>query len=151
MNYFFLVKDIRNIFLYKMPIIKKLTNEYLELYKEYLEFLTLNEIKEKDVLQVYFIYSNRYYNKNCLLYNSNLTMEECSMYNLTVDDDSNCIITNNFSAKIYVKLMDGTIISFRCTQEPMKSRNERSLIQKIVNKNNLSSTHYKLLQEEHFL
>jgi len=133
-----------------MPTIKKLTNKYTELYKEYQEFLKRNKLRENDVLGVLFIYSLKYYNKNCLLCKPELTVEECSMYDLTVDDDCNWIITDNDYGTIYVKLADKTI-AFRCGEECLKPKNYRFLNQWTADKNNTPESHYKFLQSEYFL
>ena len=134
-----------------MPKIKKLTSKYTELYREYQEFLIINKLKETDVLQVNFIYSTKFYNKNCLICNPKLTEEECSMYNLTVDIDGEWIIVDNEHSKIYVQLTNKIVVSFRCGQECLQSKNNRLLNQAIIGNDNISNKHYYLLKKELFL
>ena len=135
-----------------MTNIKKLTNKYTELWKEYEVFLKKNQLQETDIMEVYFIYYNGLLNKNCLECKPNLTQKECSMYNLTVDNNCNWIITDNDYGTIYVKLINNIIIAFRCTKQCMKPKKYRFLNQwKIINKKNISTNHYNLLKEINFL
>lgn len=131
--------------------IKKLTSEYTELWKEYEEFLKRMKLQEADVVEIYFIYYIGLLNKNCLSCEPNLTQEECSMYNLTVDDDCNWILTDNEYGTIYIKLINNTIIAFRCTQQCMKDKNYRFLNQWSGINTNISKNHYNLLREINFL
>lgn len=133
-----------------MPTITKLTYKYKELYKEYKEFIERNQLKENDILQVQFIYSNRFYNRNCLKCKPELTQEECTMYNLTVDDDQEWILVDNEYGTIYVQLVDNLVIGFRCGEECLKPKNHRFLNQWIVTKNNIPDAHYQLLRTEQF-
>lgn len=134
-----------------MPKIKNLINQYSQLWDEYQDFLIKNKLQTTDVSKVCFIYYDRLFNNNCLKYKPNLTQEECSMYNLTVDDDCNWILTDNGYGTIYVKLKTDTIVGFRCANECMKPINFRFLNQWLVTSSNLSKNHYKLLQELQFL
>ncbi len=129
-----------------MGIIKKLTKEYTELWKEYEEFLKINKLQHNDVIQVHFIYYDGHLNKNCFKYKSDLTHRECCMYNLTVDNDCNCILTDNGFGMIYVKLTNKTIFGFRCTEQCMKSQNYRFLNQHAIITTHLSEKLYGLLE-----
>jgi hypothetical protein len=133
-----------------MAIIKKLIKQYTELWKEYEEFLRRNKLEQCDVVQVCFIYYDRHLNKNCLKYKADLTQEECCMYNLTVDDDSNWILTDNGFGTIYVKLTNNTIFGFRCTEQCMKAQNYRFINQWIMITTNLSEKRYALLEGMQF-
>ena len=82
---------------------------------------------------------------------SELTEEECSMYNLTVDENGEWILVDNDYGAIYVQLIDNTIIGFRCGKECLKPKHYRFLNQWTVNKNNISDVRYQLLKIEHFL
>jgi hypothetical protein len=127
-----------------MPVLKQLTKNNAELWKEYEKFLEINKLTEKDVINVCFIYGDKYLNKGCLSYNPNLTNEECCMYNLTVDDDCNRILVDNDYGTIYVKLKND-IVAFRCTNYCLKSKNYRFLNQWIVDKVNMPRHHFGLL------
>ena len=133
-----------------MITIIKLCNEYKELYKEYQEFLKINKLVENDILQVQFIFSTNLYNKNCLNYNPNLTYEECSMYNLTVDDNGEWILVDNDYGVIYVQYVSNKVIGFRCGEQCIKPKNCRFLNQRTIEKNKISDAHYQLLKKEHF-
>lgn len=143
---FFQVKDKYIFKLYQMVIMKKLTKQYIELWKEYEEFLKINKLQESDVIYVYFIYYDRCVNNNCLKYKPGLTQEECRMYNLTVDDDCNCIMTDNGFGTIYIKLKNKTIMGFRATKQCMKPNNHRFVNQWNVTIENLSNNHCELLK-----
>lgn len=127
-----------------MPIIKQLTKHYTELWKEYEKFLEINKINEKDVINVCFIYRTKFFNKVCLKCNQNLTKEECCMYNYTVDDDCNRILVDNDYGTIYVKLKDN-IVAFRCTNYCLSPKEYRFLNQWIIDKVNIPTNHYELL------
>jgi hypothetical protein len=73
------------------------------------------------------------------------------MYNLTVDDDCNWIITDNDHGTIYIKLINNTMIAFRCTQQCRKPKNYRFLNQWSAISTNISNNHYNLLREINFL
>jgi hypothetical protein len=133
-----------------MPKIKKLTTKYPELYKEYTEFIKRNNIDVNNVELTYFIYSNKFYNKNCFECKNKLTQVECSMYNLTIDDDEEWILVDNDYGTIYIKLTNGTIIGFRCANECLKPKNYRFLNQWIVDDNNILNSHYELLLEKNY-
>jgi hypothetical protein len=133
-----------------MLTIKKLTTKYKELYKEYEEFLKRNDLEETDILQVQFIYSNEHLNKNCLTCKPELTREECSMYNLTIDDNTEQIIVDNEHGAIYVQLVKKTVIGFRCGNSCLKSKNDRLLNQWIIANNKSTNIHYQLLKTENF-
>jgi hypothetical protein len=134
-----------------MPSIKKLTTKYKELYKEYTEFFNRNQLIDSDIKQVVFIYYKKLYNRNCIKYNKELTPEECSMYNLTVDDDENWLLVDNEYGAIYVQLIDMRVIGFRCTGSCMKPSNYKFLNQWIVDDNNIPDEHYQLLQINNLL
>jgi hypothetical protein len=134
-----------------MPNIKKLTKQHTELWKEYTEFLQRNNIEESDVVDVSFIYYVRLLNKNCLTCKPNLTKEECSMYDLTVDDDCNWIIADNDYGTIYVKLKNNIKVAFRCTNQCLKSKKYRFLNQWNAENTNISINHYNLLKGINFL
>lgn len=133
-----------------MPLIKKLSNKYVELWKEYEEFLKRNKLCMSDDMEVYFVYYDKFINKNCLKYKPTLTKEECSMYNLTVDNDCNWIITDNDYGTLYVKLKNKIIIGFRCSEQCMKSQNYRFLNQWEVTTKNIVNSHYELLKSINF-
>lgn len=130
-----------------MPIIKQLTKNHSELWKEYLKFLEMNKLNDSEISKVYFIYTEQSYNKSCLELNSNLTKEECCMYNYTVDNDCNGILVDNECGTIYIKLKNG-IVAFRCTNYCLKPKNYRFLNQWLVNSNNTSSKHLFLLNSQ---
>jgi hypothetical protein len=128
-----------------MPVLKRLTKNNAELWKEYEKFLEINKLNENDVTNVCFIYGDKYLNKGCLNYNPNLTNEECCMYNLTVDDDCNQILVDNDYGTIYVKIKNN-MIAFRCTNYYLKPKQYRFLNQWIVNKVNIPQLHLDLLK-----
>lgn len=134
-----------------MPKIKKLSDKYTELYKEYTEFLQRNNFDENTITEVYFIYSKKFYNKNCFYCNKKLTEEECSMYNLTVDDNEEWILVDNDYGTIYVKLPDNTIIGFRCGEQCLQRKNYRFLNQWVVDNSNTPNSHYELLVSKNLL
>ena len=111
-----------------MPIIKELTNKYTELWKEYMHFLKLNNIKENTINKVCFVYNKKMFNKGCLVINANLTNEECCMYNWSVDDDCDKILVDNEVGIIYVQ-QNFKIVAFRATHLCMHSKNYRLLNQ----------------------
>jgi hypothetical protein len=133
-----------------MLIIKQLNEKYTELWKEYIKFLEMNSIKMSDVDNVYFIYTNKMFNNECIIYNPNLTVEECCMYNISVDDDANKILVDNDFGRFYVKLKN-EIIAFRCSNYYLRSSNYRFLNQYTVNKHNISERRYKILNKINFL
>lgn len=115
-----------------MPIIKQLTKNYTELWKEYMKFLEMNRLKETDISKVYFIYSEQHFNNGCLECNPKLTKEECCMYNYTVDNDYNKILVDNEHGTIYIKYQNEKF-AFRCTNFCLKPQTYRFLNQWIVN------------------
>lgn len=130
--------------------INKLNNTHIELYKEFLEFIKYNNIDYNDVLLKDFIYTDKSHNKYCFNYNNNLTYEECCMYNLTVNNLGEWIIVDNDVGAIYILLKNNIVIGFRFAYACMKNKNDRELIQCIVNKNNLCDEHYNLLKEHNY-
>lgn len=128
-----------------MPVIKTLTPKYKELWKEYQIFLKFNNFEEKDVQQIYFIYSDKLRNKGCSIYYKDLTYDEECMYNYTIDDDCNIILVDNDYGAIYVKLSNNDIYGFRCANYCLKPMTFR--YPNIWSKNKISKTHLILLQE----
>lgn len=133
-----------------MPKICILTHIYTELWKEYLYFLQKNNIFESDVANVYFIYYDKSFNIHCLNANDKLTKEECHMYDLTVDDDCNYILTDNNLGTIYVKLTNGFVFAFRSTNHCLYSKNYRFLNEWYINENNIKKSHLVLLKKYPF-
>jgi hypothetical protein len=132
-----------------MLMIKQLTNNYEELYKEYKDFLIKNNLTENDILQIHFVYLINTYNKNCLKSKPNLTKEECFMYNLTVSDDCEWINVDNNYGMIYAQLKNKKIIAFRSTETCLKPKQFRTLKQRIVNIDE-KNEHLQLLKKENY-
>jgi hypothetical protein len=97
-------------------------------------FLEKNNLTESNIIKICFIYSDDNYNKNCLDCINNLTKEECSMYNLTIDDDCNRILVSNGYGIIYAQFKNKQIIGFRCANYCLKPKTYRFLEQSIVTK-----------------
>jgi len=130
-----------------MLIFEKLTNNYSELYEEYKEFLKINNFDEKKIKQIGFIYNKKLYNKNCINQNSNLTFEECAMYNLSVD---NLILVDNNNGFLYAQLNDKTIIKFRCTKKCLQDYKKRYIKQKILTFGILPLSDFDILIQKNF-
>lgn len=132
-----------------MKVIKNLTQKYTELWKEYQEFLKLNNLTENDVTRISFIFSDKNLNKECLTVNPSLTYEELCMYNYSVDDDTNRILVDNDYGSIYIKLKNNHVFGFRCSNYCLKPKTFRFL--NMWNCNNLTNNQMTFLQNNNFL
>jgi len=131
-----------------MKILKNLTNKYSELWKEYQEFLKLNNLTENNIVKVCFVFFDKSLNKGCLTINPNLTYEEQCMYNYSVDDDANRILVDNDYGSIYVKLNNNKVYGFRCCNHCLKPKNFRFL--NVWTEKNMSKNQITLLKEHNF-
>lgn len=131
-----------------MRILKNLTDEYSELWKEYQEFLKLYNLTENNVEKVCFIFFEKCLNKGCLKINPNLRYEEQCMYNYSVDDDVNPILVDNDYGSIYVKLKNNKIYGFRCCNHCLKPQTFKFL--NIWTEKNMSKNQIVLLKEKDF-
>jgi hypothetical protein len=131
-----------------MIVLIHLTPKYTELWKEYLEFLKLNNLSNADITKICFIYSDKYHNEGCLDCEPELLYDELCMYNYSVDDDCNKILVDNEYGAIYVKMSSGEICAFRCTNYPLKPKTFRLL--NMWNMKQFPSKHLLILKDYNF-
>jgi hypothetical protein len=109
----------------------ELTPYYKHLWSEYKAFLECNEVDEKQIFRVYWIWNKKLSNNNCLLYDKYMSEEETSMYNLTIDNNHDYILTSNEKSYIYIELEDQTIL-FRCGNICLQPSNYRFVYKRFI-------------------